>query len=118
MRERRAKVLSVILTVVFTLTMFSGFTTNSLASKKSTDDKSPITFTYMKANLTLYPWTDSSIAKKLTENTGVTLDIQTTSDMNQKAPVMIAGEDYPDLIEAGLSTQQFIDAGAFLPLDD
>jgi putative aldouronate transport system substrate-binding protein len=118
MRGKRKKVLSIMVAAVVTITTLSGFTTKSQLAKKSGDDKAPITFSYMKENLTIYPWTDSSIAKKLTENTGVTLDMQTTPDMNQKAPVMIAGDDYPELLEAGSNTQKFIDADVLLPLDD
>jgi len=63
------------------------------------------------------PSPDNKVYKYLEEKLGVTFswDIL-VGEIAQKRGVMIAGEDYPDLIE--INETQFIEAGALIPLED
>ena len=65
------------------------------------------------------PW-ETPIGKKITELTGVKLKTEylVGTDARQKAGVMIASGDYPDIIIPGESTGDYVAAGAFVPLDD
>ena len=65
------------------------------------------------------PW-DTPVGKKITELTGVKLETEylVGTDPRQKAGVMIASGDYPDIILPNESTGDYIAAGAFIPLDD
>ena len=75
-------------------------------------------FNYSLNSLTL-PF-DTPVGQKITELTGVKLKVEylVGVDARQKAGVMIASGDYPDLINPGEATGEFIAAGAFIPLDD
>ncbi|HZJ57299.1 MAG TPA: extracellular solute-binding protein [Clostridia bacterium] len=65
------------------------------------------------------PW-ETPVGKKITELTGVKLKTEylVGTDARQKAGVMIASGDYPDIIVPGESTGDYVAAGAFVPLDD
>ena len=65
------------------------------------------------------PW-ETPIGKKITDLTGVKLKTEylVGTDARQKAGVMIASGDYPDIIIPGESTGDYVAAGAFVPLDD
>lgn len=77
----------------------------------------PITFKVFIRDPNTAPSKDNPVLKKITELTGVTIDFEfLVGDLAQKVGVMIAGEDYPDAIFA--ENQKFIDAGAFIPLED
>lgn len=61
---------------------------------------------------------DNPVAKKITELTGVTLDITCSSgDGSDDIRSMASAGTLPDLIYAGDYTQTLIDAGALVPLD-
>ncbi|MCL6459020.1 MAG: ABC transporter substrate-binding protein [Gorillibacterium sp.] len=62
------------------------------------------------------PPSDNKVYKAMQEKLGITFKFDfLTGDSNQKAGVMIAGEDYPDLMTANT---KFTDAGAYIPLED
>lgn len=64
-------------------------------------------------------WDESNVAMVLKERTGVTLDIEyMVGDMNEKASIMIASGDYPDLIWGSDAQDRFIEAEAMIPLND
>lgn len=77
----------------------------------------PITFKVFLGSPGQAPAKDNPVIQKITELTGVTIDFEfLVGDLVQKEGVMIAGGDYPDAIFA--ESQKFIDAGAYIPLDD
>ncbi len=81
--------------------------------------KEPITFTMFQADPGEAPPESNKIIKKIREMTGVTVEIEyLVGDMEQKVGIMIAGGDYPDLIGPGQARGQFLNAGAFVALDD
>ena len=60
-----------------------------------------------------------SISKIITEKTGVTLDfIDTRMDQNSSIELMIANNNYPDLIFAKSNLSKLIEADAIIPLDE
>lgn len=85
------------------------------------EDLSPVTFDYFDAS---GPGTDintseTELGKRFEEATGVTFDIEhIVGDVNQKIGTMIAGGEYPELLNAEQSTDAVIDAGGFVPLND
>lgn len=82
------------------------------------DRNHPVTFKVFVRDPGIVPSKNNPVLKKITELTGVTIDYEfLVGDLIQKIGVMIAGEDYPDAIFAGDSLQKFIDAGAFIPLE-
>lgn len=79
--------------------------------------KDPVTFKIFVRDVGVAPSKDNPVLKRITELTGVTMDFEfLVGDLDQKMGVMIAGEDYPDVIFA--EAQKFIDAGVFIPLED
>ncbi len=83
------------------------------------DRNHPITFKIFVRDPGIVPAKNNPVLKKIAELTGVTIDYEfLVGDLLQKIGVMIAGEDYPDAIFAGDSLQKFIDAGAFIPLEN
>lgn len=76
---------------------------------------------FFNTNLTstIAPW-DTPVGKKITELTGVKVKVEylVGQDARQKAGIMIASGDYPDIINPGEATGDFIAAGALIPLDD
>jgi putative aldouronate transport system substrate-binding protein len=81
--------------------------------------KTPITFTLFNADATEdMPFTDP-IAKKITELTGVTLEVdRAVGGDTQAIPLMLASGEYPDIIYAKGDLTMLIEAGAVIPLDD
>ena len=67
------------------------------------DDKSPITFEYFNADGKNGNW-DNPVAKAITEATGVTLDVSypvaSQGDAKEDVALMIANDEYPDMIYA------------------
>ncbi|MDK2903161.1 MAG: putative aldouronate transport system substrate-binding protein, partial [Clostridiales bacterium] len=81
------------------------------------DRNNPVTFEVFIRDPGQAPAKDNPVIKKITELTGVTIDFEfLVGDLAQKQGVMIAGGDYPDAIFA--ESQKFIDAGAYIPLED
>lgn len=85
------------------------------------DDTSPITLTYYSADMRNDNW-DNPVAQAITEATGVTLDItypvSTSGDASEDVALMIANDDYPDLIYSKGSAGNLYDAGAFIDMRD
>ncbi len=80
------------------------------------------TFTMFEgtALTTTTPAWDTPIGKKITELTGVRLEIEylVGQDLMTKANLMTTSGDYPDLVSASDNGGIFIAAGAFIKLDD
>lgn len=99
------------------VTSLAGCKGNILGDKKI--NKDPITLTMFVSDLKQPLGFDDDVAKKITELTGVTLKF-TYAENGFKKPIdlMIAKEDYPDLIYAKGDTNKLIDAKAIIKLDD
>lgn len=85
------------------------------------DDKSPITFEYFNADGKNGNW-DNPVAKAITEATGVTLDVSypvaSQGDAKEDIALMIANDEYPDLIYAKGSATDLYQAGALIDMTD
>lgn len=81
------------------------------------DAGEPVTFNVFIRDPGAVPSKDNPVIRRIAELTGVTIEFEfLVGDLDQKVGVIIAGEDYPDAIFA--CEQRFIDAGAFIPLED
>ena len=85
------------------------------------DDKSPITFEYFNADGKNGNW-DNPVAKAITEATGVTLDVSypvaSQGDAKEDVALMIANDEYPDMIYAKGSAPDLYQAGALIDMTD
>ena len=85
------------------------------------DDKSPITFEYFNADGKNGNW-DNPVAKAITEATGVTLDVSypvaSQGDAKEDVALMIANDEYPDMIYAKGSATGLYQAGALIDMTD
>ena len=85
------------------------------------DDKSPITFEYFNAEGKNGNW-DNPVAKAITEATGVTLDVSypvaSQGDAKEDVALMIANDEYPDMIYAKGSATDLYQAGALIDMTD
>ena len=85
------------------------------------DDKSPITFEYFNADGKNGNW-DNQVAKAITEATGVTLDVSypvaSQGDAKEDIALMIANDEYPDMIYAKGSATDLYQAGALIDMTD
>lgn len=85
------------------------------------DDKSPITFEYFNADGKNGNW-DNPVAKAITEATGVTLDVSypvaSQGDAKEDVALMIANDEYPDIIYAKGSATDLYQAGALIDMTD
>lgn len=85
------------------------------------DDKSPITFEYFNADGKNGNW-DNPVAKAITEATGVTLDVSypvaSQGDAKEDVSLMIANDEYPDMIYAKGSATDLYQAGALIDMTD
>lgn len=89
----------------------------STKPKKTSDEGTPITFTVFDSDAN-NDWEnmESPIGKKITEDTGVTLDPEFDIDGGQtKIPLMVASGEYPDLITSK-GASQLVEAGALIDL--
>jgi putative aldouronate transport system substrate-binding protein len=117
---KKVRLLSVLLSTIIAATVVSGCKKEDKPAVTDPDGLSPITITMYNED-----WThgdlpfDNPVAKKITEKTGVTLKIEgPVGDVNQKIGIMIASEDYPDIIYAKGNYGKFVEAGALIKLDD
>ena len=85
------------------------------------DDKSPITFEYFNADGKNGNW-DNPVAKAITEATGVTLDVSypvaSQGGAKEDIALMIANDEYPDMIYAKGSATDLYQAGALIDMTD
>ncbi|TYQ16620.1 UNVERIFIED_CONTAM: putative aldouronate transport system substrate-binding protein [Acetivibrio alkalicellulosi] len=90
---------------------------NDTGKKTSTDIMEISTF-ISRAGTT--PTADNRIYKKIQEELGVKFNFEfVVGEIQQRVGIMISGGDYPDLIGVQSNeAMQFIDAGAFIPLED
>lgn len=84
-------------------------------------DTAPITLTvFNKDNNPNWDNYESLVAQQLKEKTGVTLKMEyPTGELSQKVALMIAGDDYPDMMfVTGSELDQIIRAGGYIDLTD
>ena len=85
------------------------------------DDKTPVTFEYFHADGKNGNW-DNPVAKAITEATGVTLDVSypvaSQGDAKEDVALMIANDEYPDLIYAKSNATDLYAAGALIDMTD
>ncbi|WP_310603018.1 extracellular solute-binding protein [Anaerosporobacter sp.] len=83
------------------------------------EDLEPITFTFYNADGSREdPWTDP-IAQEITKQTGVKLEMDYPVDGDdQRISLMIASEEYPDLIFAKGDVDALVAAGAMIDMSD
>ncbi|MBN2509170.1 MAG: extracellular solute-binding protein [Spirochaetales bacterium] len=111
------KYLSVAILCFLSASLFAKGGKEDLAALAAKDPRYPITLSVFTQQPRQQPDADNKVYKYLKEKLGVTIkwDIL-VGEIAQKRGVMIAGEDYPDLIE--INETQFIEAGALIPLED
>lgn len=83
------------------------------------ENREPITFTLYEHDVTEDVNFTDPVAQKITELTGVTLEItHPVGGDTQAVPLMIASGDYTDMIFAKGDTGMLVDAGGIIPLDE
>ena len=99
----------------------TGSAAEESSSGETADDKSPITFEYFNADGKNGNW-DNPVAKAITEATGVTLDVSypvaSQGDAKEDIALMIANDEYPDMIYAKGSATDLYQAGALIDMTD
>ncbi|HRS04075.1 MAG TPA: extracellular solute-binding protein, partial [Treponema sp.] len=113
---KRFKYLAGLLSAMMVLSLTIG-----CAQKKTTGsaipERKPIKISVFTIQPRQQPNPDNKAYKYLQEKLGVTFEWDIlVGEVAQKRGVMIAGEDYPDMLE--INETQFIDAGALIPLED
>ncbi|MCL2244095.1 MAG: ABC transporter substrate-binding protein [Treponema sp.] len=109
-----------VMAIVITLLIVTGCKKASGAAASTSGGKTPITFTFFNADATEdLPFNDP-VAREITRQTGVTLNIDRPVGGNYQEVVglMIASGELPDLIFAKGDLTMLIDAGMVIPLDD
>ena len=99
----------------------TGSAAEASSSGETADDKSPITFEYFNADGKNGNW-DNPVAKAITEATGVTLDVSypvaSQGDAKEDVALMIANDEYPDMIYTKGSATDLYQAGALIDMTD
>src|SRR5690625_2788246 len=89
------------------------------AGNNDGEEKEPVTLSLFNADLTEDKSFDDPVAQKITEATGVTLELEHPVGGDEQAiPIMIASGDYPDMIFAKGDIGKLIEAGGVIKLDD
>ncbi|GHV68235.1 ABC transporter substrate-binding protein [Spirochaetia bacterium] len=99
------------------LLFFGSCGDKNAAAARSGDPDYPITISVFSLAAMQQPPADNKVYKWIADNLHVTFswDIL-VGEKDQKIGVMIAGGDYPDLLN--VDSDKFLEAGALLPLDD
>lgn len=106
----------------------SSSSTNTASSSGSdsteagdSEDLSPITFEVFLTDANNNSW-DNPVGNAITEATGVTLDItypvSSVGDAKQEVALMIANDEYPDMIYAKGEATSLYEAGALIDMTD
>ena len=114
-----------LVTIVTAASLLTGCASGGGTSKETKGTRSSEAGSSETVELTFYnadgqedPWTDP-VAKALTEKTGVKLKTDyPVGEDEQKISLMIAGNEYPDMIYAKGDAQSLIDAGALIDMTD
>ena len=99
-----------LLAAILALTMLLSMTSFALA-------EDPITVTVFRGDPGDQPTEDNKLYKLIEEEFGVKFEIEfLAGDLDETLGTKIAGEDYPDLFDAGNSAEKVIAAGALIDL--
>jgi putative aldouronate transport system substrate-binding protein len=112
---KKTKIFSFIITATLVTSLMSG----CVQTDSGSTDKSPITITFydIDGSATSSKFSDP-IAKEITKETGVTLKIDYPNSGEDRIPLMIAGNNYDDIVYVGQGdTAKLVSAGALMPLD-
>jgi putative aldouronate transport system substrate-binding protein len=86
---------------------------------KETNGEEPYVFTVFIGEPRQQPTKDNKIYKMIEEELNVKFEFEfLVGDLDQKLGVMIAGDEFPDLIDSANSSEKTINAGALVPLQD
>ncbi len=84
--------------------------------------KDPITFKYYNADGKNGNWSETAVGAAITEATGVTLEISypvsSTGDSSEDISLMIAEDNYPDMIYSKASVTNLYEAGALIDMTE
>ena len=84
--------------------------------------KDPITFKYYNADGKNGNWSETAVGAAITEATGVTLEVSypvsSTGDPSEDISLMIAEDNYPDMIYSKASVTNLYEAGALIDMTD
>lgn len=124
--KRKLSVLLLSLLFMFAVLLLAACSNDSDTDTSSSDEGAsennesdePITLTFFNADGEEKSF-DDPVAQKITEETGIKLEIDYPVGGNDEAiPLMIASGDYPDLIFAKGDIGKLIEAGGVIKLDD
>jgi len=121
MKKKKLSLHSLVLMFIVGIALMAGCsdekTEKESPGEGTADD--PITLSLFIADLTEDKSFDDPVAKKITEKTGVVLELEHPVGGDEQAiPLMIASGDYPDLIYAKGDIGKLIEAGGVIKLDD
>lgn len=109
---------SVVLTI-FVFFVSSTFFSCKNENQNSSEEKTPVTFTFFSADLSESVSFTDAVAKEITRRTGVTLEvIPAKGEVSDMIDLMVADNSYPDLIFAKGSLSTLVENSAVIPLDD
>ncbi len=137
MKKVLKKVLCTVLLVAFLMTAIigcgnagtgvsettrAGETQQAATTQAEAESLEPITFTAFSSDTGLnIKWGEDPVSRKITELTGVTLDIEyLVGNLNEKIGVMLASGDYPDLMLSVTheNIAQLSQAGVLVPMEE
>ena len=99
----------------------TGSAAEASSSGETADDADDKSFEYFNADGKNGNW-DNPVAKAITEATGVTLDVSypvaSQGDAKEDVALMIANDEYPDMIYAKGSATDLYQAGALIDMTD
>ncbi len=122
MAKKLSKWLHAVL-ILFTLIALAacsdGETSKEAENEEEGSSDEPITLTFFNADGGEEKTFDDPVAKRITEETGIKLEMDYPVGGNDEAiPLMIASGEYPDLIFAKGDIGKLIEAGGVIKLDD
>ena len=92
------------------------------ADAGNSGDLSPVTFEYYNADGKNGNWSETAVGAAITEATGVTLEItypvSSTGDASEDVALMIANNEYPDMIYSKAAVTNLYEAGALIDMTD
>lgn len=93
--------------------------TQTSETSATTDKEEPIEFTMFVGSPEKPNDPNNKIEKLIEEKTGVSVKVDyLVGDLKTKIAVMVAGGDYPDLIDGREETSQLVNAGVAIPLEE
>lgn len=100
-------------------TSSDGTTTSKDDGTTVTEAKEVVTFTAFIGDPRQQPSKDNKIYKMIEDELGVKFEFEfLVGDLDQKLGVMIAGGEFPDLVDGANSSEKLINAGVLVPLQD